>query len=685
MKKMKHIGLIALMSISFVAHSTTFIVTNTNDAGTGSLREAINNANFYPSGPHSVVFNIPVSDPNYNSSTGVWKIVLQSNLPYISKDGTLIDGGTQTSNQGNTNANGPEIMLDGNNKTVDFGFFVYNASNVTINGFIISDFLYGIQLYGNTTFNTTVTGNYIGVNESATDSISNNIGIEIFGNSYNNTIGGTTSIERNIISGNGHIGLRVVNAHDNIIIGNFVGTNRDGTQVLGNYDGISIESTSTNNRIGGYTSVERNIVSGNTAYGILVFGNGAENNLIVGNYIGTDVTGNSAVPNTYGLLFDVGAAYNTLGGSGMSARNILSGNTGYGVFIFIGTHSNIVKGNFIGTDVTGTIAVPNQNGIVIDATAYSNTIDSNVVSGNSQQGIFIHATSTDNNNITRNLIGTDVSANNPLGNGIDGICIAEGPKYTKIGGLPSERNVIANNGGNGINILSPNDDYNLISCNLIYNNGGLGIDLFPQGINPNDIGDTDTGPNDGMNYPVIDTVNFISGLTILSGTLDTQNPDSCTIQIFKSNPFGSNSGEAIEYLSSVIPDMSGNWSDTITGLISSDFLITTAIDQNNNTSEFSIARSTTGIATAINDIFDNKGISIYPNPFSISTTIKFKDVTGNNFKLSVFDCTGKLVRTISNIKNSQITLNKGNLNNGIYFLFLQNNRGGVYTGKVVIK
>ncbi|MCZ2337544.1 MAG: hypothetical protein LC127_04955 [Chitinophagales bacterium] len=152
--------------------------------------------------------------------------------------------------------------------------------------------------------------------------------------SKNNIIGGSTIDERNIVSGNRHVGIRLANSNNNVVKGNYVGLNRLGNSALLNYDGISIEGTSKYNIIGGYTADERNYVSGNDAYGIPVFGSGCDYNLIIGNYIGTDITGTIAIPNTYGVLFDDGASHNKVGGYEPGAGNLLSGNSGYGVFLY---------------------------------------------------------------------------------------------------------------------------------------------------------------------------------------------------------------------------------------------------------------------------------------------------------------------------------------------------------------
>jgi hypothetical protein len=646
-------------------NATTFTVTNTNNSGAGSLRDAIQQAAI-TNGPHTINFNIPTTDPNYNSSTGVWVITPQSTFTFILKNYVTIDGTSQTANQGDTNPYGPEIVLDGNNNTINYCFSVYNASNVVIKGFNIRRFMYGIQITGTTADYGTITGNYIGTNETATDTAGNYIGIEIIAGADYTTIGGTMVTERNIVSGNQHIGIRLLDVNYCVVKGNYVGVNRTGTAAVKNYDGVSLEGAVKFSTIGGTTSAERNIISGNEAYGLPVFGAGAEGNNIKGNYIGTDVTGTFAIPNTYGVLFDDGSYENILGGNTAAERNIISGNSGYGVFIYnMGTHANEVRGNYIGTDVTGEQAIPNAIGIVIDGAAFDHIIDNNIISSNLQQGIYINITGCDGTVITKNKIGLTASGN-ALGNGSDGIRISQGPKYSVIGGSVSDANTIANNGGAGVYIMFANDDYHLISYNSFYNNSGLAVDLFPPGVNTNDAGDGDNGPNQELNYPEIDSVRFSAGQTRVYGYLDTPNPQNCEVQIYKSSNDASGHGEGMQYLSSAIPNSSGIWSDTISGLSVSDFITTLAIDANYNTSEFSIYGNSTTFA-GIAESYRKSNSYVFPNPGNDFLTIK---INRDSFPLSVnmFNSEGKLVKTKELLNLENILMETNDLPEGLYTL-----------------
>ena len=267
-----------------------------------------------------------------------------------------------------------------------------------------------------------------------------------------------------------------------------------------------------------------------------------------------------------------------------------------------------------------------------------------------------------------------------MGNAGDGIRISQGPKYTSIGGTPNEANEIANNGGNGVYIMFANDDNHLISCNSIYNNAGLGIDLFPPGVNLNDFGDLDSGPNEEMNFPDIDTVIYLpnSSETIIQGSLETLNPEFCTVQIYRAIPDATGHGEGAEYLSSSTPDATGYWIDTLSGLTASDFLTTLAIDPNNNTSEFSISRNTTTIATGLVNLSDER-ILIFPNP----TKGKFY-VCGKRIDfIEVLDVKGQVIESV-HPNSAHTSIDISGETPGLYFIqvFI---RGRIFTEKVLLR
>lgn len=651
---------------SCVVTANVFTVTNTFDSGNGSLRQAVQNVNFLP-GSHTVNFNIPLNDPGYIPSQGVWQISLNSALPVINHSNVIIDGTSQSVFSGNPNQYGPEILLDGSNQPwADYAFHFFNSSGVTIRGFIIGRFTVGIQISGASSQNNVIEGNYIGCNYNATDTLGNTHGIYILSGPGYTTIGGSSFTQRNILSGNNHTGIRIVNSNYNTVQGNFVGLNRTGNAPLRNYDGISIEGTSKYNIIGGYLPSQRNYVSGNVAYGIPVFGAGCNFNIIVGNFVGTDTTGTFAVPNTYGVLFDDGASYNTLGGYVPGAANLLSGNSGYGVFLYnFGTVKDTIAGNLIGTDITGSYAIPNANGIVVDGPSFLHTIDNNVISGNIQMGIDIHIAGSDSNIVINNKIGTDITGIYPLGNQLDGIRIGEGPKANFIG-LPGKGNIIANNGGNGITIMTIAEKFNTVTENSIYDNYMLGIDLYPAGPTANDTGDGDDGPNELMNYPEIQSVYNIPMTNdwIISGTISHSAPNGIRVEIFRAEANTNGNFQGKTFLDRCYAGSSGAWADTISGLSESDVLVTTATDLTGNTSEFS------GPVPLISEEILTAGkISTYPNPAKDFIVI---DLKGYRSIIEIYNSGGKLVEKIYSETGGEVKYPVNNLASGLYCIYIIN-------------
>ncbi len=432
--------------------TTAFSVSTTRNHGLGSLRDALDRCN--KAGGHArIKFDIPKSDPGFDRAAGAWRIRLDEMLPPVTASSILIDG--------------QHIILDGNDHSIECAFLLLNASNVTIRGMTISGFVYGIQIYG-----ANANGNWIAANE-LTDNYN---GVEILSGAHDNIIGGSGEADRNIVVGNHHIGIRITDANRNRVSGNYVGIDRTGGRAVPNYDGICAEGRSRGNVIGGRRSGERNVASGNIAYGIDLFGAGVRENFILGNYIGTDAAGTRAVPNTYGVLFDDRAARNILGGTGEGEGNLISGNTAFGAYIYNnGTNSNQIRGNRIGTDVAGKVAIPNETGVHIDGGAVDNVVEHNLISGNLVAGVTLFALYTDRNIITANRIGVDIHGG-PLGNGADGIRIAFGPRNNIVGGK-DRSNLIANNGGCGIAADAEDRPHNQILQNTFTNNRGPEIGL----------------------------------------------------------------------------------------------------------------------------------------------------------------------------------------------------------------
>ena len=230
--------------------------------------------------------------------------------------------------------------------------------------------------------------------------------------------------------------------------------------------------------------------------------------------------------------------------------------------------NNAVKGNFIGTNVSGTSALPNLLGIEIN-NAPDNTIGGsrpaarNLISGNDSDGVqFVNALARDNA-VLGNLIGTDKEGTGDLGNAGSGVIDFPGCVVCDdniVGGtLPDTANTIAFNDNDGVTVHA--GDRNSILRNSIFSNGDLGIDLTDDGVTPNDLGDGDSGPNDLQNYPVLSSAENAGGDTTIEGVLNSKPNETFKVRFF-SNPSGTDEGKKYIGAKSVTTNLNGNASFT---------------------------------------------------------------------------------------------------------------------------
>ncbi len=308
-----------------------------------------------------------------------------------------------------------------------------------------------------------------------------------------------------------------VETSDNCVVNDcIIGLNPAADTDQGNGgQGISIKDSS-NTIIGGTAASNRNIISGNALSGIEIkFTSIASNNSVLNNIIGTNAAGATGLGNSQNGVIVDGAQGTIIGGS-LAERNIISGNTLAGIAV-LAADGTTIRSNIIGANSTGTSAVPNGSGISLDSATSSNigggTVnDGNLISGNTGAGILVMAASNFNN-IEGNLIGTKLDGTSALGNGSHGISFPNGTSASnRIEGFGASSNTIAFNGGAGISLFAGGNN-NRISGNSIFANAGLGIDLGTAGVTPNDNGDTDTGPNGLLNFPILLSLagNTISG------------------------------------------------------------------------------------------------------------------------------------------------------------------------------
>jgi uncharacterized repeat protein (TIGR01451 family) len=360
----------------------TLTVTNTADSSAGSLRQAILDSNASIGVADTIEFNIPGPGPH--------SILVGSGgggaLPAIT-DLVVINGYTQgTGTPGDAtddavaNSNTVESQL-GLNTVLKIELVGTSAGagahglrlgagsdGSTIRGLAIDRFAGdGIRVES---AGNVIAGNFVGTNVAGTSAGANAHGIHVFGAS--NTIGGTAAADCNLASGNTGTGVFIDGGSSNVVQGNLVGLNAAGATRLANAeDGVAIVNAS-GNTVGGADAGAGNVISGNTIDGILIlsFGaNPAASNVVQGNRIGTDVTGTQELGNLRHGIFTIKATNTTIGGSAAGAGNLISGNFAFGILISDNSTSAVIQGNRIGTDAAGTAAIGNIfNGVQVEST-----------------------------------------------------------------------------------------------------------------------------------------------------------------------------------------------------------------------------------------------------------------------------------------------------------------------------
>ena len=412
-------------------------------------------------------------------------------------------------------------------------------------------------------------------------------------------IAGGNSIVRGLAINRFPVSGIFVASPGNVFEGNYIGTNTAGTAAAPNGDdGIKVRASG--NTIGGTSPGAGNLISGNLNDGVDL-GPGATNTLVQGNRVGTNAAGTAAIGNGRGVNIVGGASNTTVGGTAAGARNILSGNSGYGVRIAdAGTSGNRVLGNFVGTNAAGTAAVPNGlSGVFAIDGASGNTIggtqpaEGNVISGNASFGVAFFGAATDagGNTVLNNFIGTDATGTAAIGNNASGVFIET--SNNRIGSLTAGvGNTIAFNGAVGVRVGAGTG--NAIVNNRIFSNGSLGIDLAPLGVTANDAGDTDTGPNNLLNRPVLSSARTAGTNVLVQVALSPTPSGPGQIQFFANTACdASGSGEGQTFLGAssfgVNPGGDTNFeaSFSAANVPAGSFLTATATDSGNNTSEFS--------------------------------------------------------------------------------------------------
>ncbi|MBN1781075.1 SMP-30/gluconolactonase/LRE family protein [bacterium] len=541
-------------------------------------------------GPDSVIFNIPKNDVNYNPATGVWTITLSSMLQLQPDSCTVIDANTQKTNQGETNPDGLQIELSGGN-TTDYGFWVVSASNV-IKGLTINRFTKS--------------------------------GIILISASCTN----------------------------NKIEANHIGTDADGRIALPNQAGIEITNGGRYNRIGRRNF--GNLISGNQQWGIVMTNTYVKGNTVIGNKIGTDMTGLNALGNgSGGILVGYHAYENVIGPANVISGTVNAGEDliGNGITI-IESHGNRIVGNDIGTNIdrSGTLGNAGHGIAMIDSRKNTiggmDTKDRNVISGNSLSGILIKSGQSDSNMVMNNCIGANRDGAVDLGNLSDGVLINQGAHNNTIGGY----NIIVFNGRDGVRVDGTSTLYNTITSNSISRNTRLGINNV-------------NGGNEELGPPIIVewTAVRVAGSTF----------PGYTVEIY------SDEGEQGRLIEGIRTSAT-NGTFSLIKVVSGPNVTATVTDVQGNTSEFSraatsVENSTERVIPDTYELFQNT-----PNPFNPLTTIMYRLPESGDVSLIVYDIMGKIVKILVDEKQDpgtyRIVWKPGHVSSGVYLCHLKTER-----------
>jgi hypothetical protein len=626
---------------------TTTACTDASGAyAAGSYGAALSYAVTHPG--TRVTFNLPASDPGYHAAGGYWQFPF-CHLPLLrystnpasplNANGTTIDGWSQTANAQAAgvfvNTAGPSVFVPGIILEVSHWSDPLPPSRIVIRGL-------AQEMSVSNANHLVLSGNYYNVmpdglsqargagEHVAYSSGGTTCGRLGIGAGTNIRVGGATPDERNLFGGGcAMFSTSPANHRPPItglkVIGNYFGVDRTGLHSILDQDapgfGVQINGTRelapVDAQFGGAEPGAGNLVSGfgpETAL-LVSLGAGGDRIVMLGNRIGTDVTGTTAIPSREGVVLqqlnETGAGPEWIvGGPEPGAGNLISGSTGAGVYIDNQSGSDgawrmRIQGNAIGTSADGLSAIPNQVGIRAE-TAGGDTLiggagrgEGNVVSGNRDNGLYLdsYPDGVTPARVLGNLIGVGRDGITPLGNGRHGITSWLYAQAVSVGGvLPGEGNVIAHNGGNGYAIetcCGATPRRGTVRGNSIHHNGGIGIALSNFTTpTPNNPGDAPDGPNDRRNHPVVLSATSGAGGTTITGTLDTIAGLSVTLDFYSNgDPDPSGFGEGEHYLGShsfVAAAGATPFTAILPGVVlpAGAYVTSTATDTEGNTSEF---------------------------------------------------------------------------------------------------
>jgi parallel beta-helix repeat protein len=502
-------GTASAMAVSTVNVAPGLIVTNTNDSGRGSLRQAINTANALGGG--TILFEIPTSAP--------FVVHLLSPLT-VTANNVIIDATAS----GGFNGTAP-FVLDGSQITTGSisaaattgassipvnqtpGMLVVNSQGVVIRGLTFEGFDgFGVVL-GAKSGHTLLAGDNFGTDATGTVVTQGNTVGGVLVLSADNTIGGTLPEDLNVISGNATgIYLFGAGATGNLLIGNHIGTDRSGNTILGNpadkLDGIAVDGA-LGNMIGlpnaSPGTGPGNLIAGYQV-GIYLF-DGASNNVIQGNAIrfnGINPSGAANPSVELGGVLLSSVSGNQVGTSTPGSGNDISGNQGSGVVIFDGASGNSVASNTISNNADTGVYIYNTSGNRVGTSGAGNTI-----SGNGSSGVDLEGASASQNTVQANTI---------RGNQKDGVYLFNAPRDTIGGATSGEGNVIQGNGFSGVHLEGRGAIQDVVQGNTITDQSqGFGV-LLENRATQNTIGGIGDAANTFRNDALGNIQVLINGL-----------------------------------------------------------------------------------------------------------------------------------------------------------------------------
>jgi titin len=385
----------------------TYVVTKTDDAGiqskgaAGTLRWAMNQANA-SAGFDLIRFDL--------TGSGVQTITVKDWLPDLTDNAGVMIDGTQSDDR---------IQLDMGLANIYHDGISLRSHNNVIKGLIINNRPNGGVAIGTNdgaSYNVII-GNYLGTNAAGTAAKKAMEGVHLREGSHDNVIGGTNGVtpggactgDCNLISGNYQHGIVIDHAYNNKVIGNFVGVNVNGNGGIPNNGVGVLVVNAPNNIIGGPNPQERNVISGNGNINVEIGQTdvATRNNVVQGNYIGTNSAGTAAIAGqNNGIVLDENSSQSTVDG------NVISGNGSTGVLIFTGSSRNTIKNNLIGVAANGSTRLPN-NGIGILIHTNNNLVTDNIIAYHQSDGVRI-----------KNGTGNQIRRNSIYGNAKLGINVA---------------------------------------------------------------------------------------------------------------------------------------------------------------------------------------------------------------------------------------------------------------------